>query len=119
MAEHSAVNRRVVGSSPTWGVKKKKDHPKDGTILFFAAQIKLKQIPLQKLSKAVNCKDAETLAVRDEVRRLWRSGRNFASERARSFGYHKSYCVGLTWFEQGFGSKNKRAGHRPAFCLSF
>ena len=23
MAEHSAVNRRVVGSSPTWGVKTK------------------------------------------------------------------------------------------------
>ena len=23
MAEHSAVNRRVVGSSPTWGAKRK------------------------------------------------------------------------------------------------
>ena len=31
----------------------------------------------------------------------WRSGRNFASKRARSFGYHKSYGC---WFEQGFGS---------------
>ena len=92
MAEHSAVNRRVVGSSPTWGVKKKKDHPKDGPFLFFAAQIKLKQIPLQKLSKAVNCKDAETLAVRGGVRRLWRRGRSSIAE-AIIRGYRKSYCV--------------------------
>ena len=115
MAEHSAVNRRVVGSSPTWGVKKKKDHPKDGPFLFFAAQIKLKQIPLQKLSKAVNCKDAETLAVRGGVRRLWRRGRsNIAVAIVR--GHRK--LIGC-WFEPGFGSKNKRAGHRPAFCFSF
>ena len=66
MAEHSAVNRRVVGSSPTWGVKKKKDHPRDGPFLFFATQIKLKQIPLQKLPKAVNCIPSHPLPVADE-----------------------------------------------------
>ena len=92
MAEHSAVNRRVVGSSPTWGVSKR-DHQK---VVFFDTHLSLVgTIAVHRTAEsAVNCKDAELLAVRDERRRLWRSGRNFASKRARSFGYHKSQVVG-------------------------
>ena len=103
MAEHSAVNRRVVGSSPTWGVKKKREHHRCSFSFFLLRKFSLNKSFIEQPNRLVNCKGAETLAVRGGVRRLWRSGRNFASERARSFGYHKSYCVRFHRFERGLG----------------
>ena len=94
MAEHSAVNRRVVGSSPTWGVKTKEQVT--DLLFVFLSKFALTNIIHRTAKSAVNCKDAETLAVRDGVRRLWRSGRsNIAVAIVR--GYRKSYCVGLNF----------------------
>ena len=118
MAEHSAVNRRVVGSSPTWGVKRKRIIRRMVLFLFLLRKFCLNKSLHRKSYVAVNCKDAETLAVRGGVRRLWRSGRsNIAVAIVR--GYRKSHCVGFSWFEPNLGSNKRRPPYGGLFCYSF
>ena len=98
MAEHSAVNRRVVGSSPTWGVSKR-DHQK---VVFFDTHLSLVgTIAVHRTAEsAVNCKDAELLAVRDERRRLWHSGRSSIAAANTTRDPQESGC----WFEPNLES---------------
>ena len=86
----------------------KRDHQK---VVFFDTHLSLvRTIAVHRTAEsAVNCKDAELLAVRDERRRLWRSGRSSIAAANTTRDPQESGC----WFEQGFGSHPHRSKMQP------
>ena len=83
------------------------------SFLFAFKLIQINYLVFPQPHSAVNCIVAETLAVRDEVRRGWRSGQNLPALQADS-KFWAPQEVGR-WFESNLGSQKSRMRKRSGF----
>ena len=115
MAEHSAVNRRVVGSSPTWGVKTKEQV----IDLLFVFTFKFRheqQTFIEQLNRLLTASHHTRCRWQKEGVMGWRSGLQQARFIRDCVGHRK--LIGCP-FEPGLGINKRRPPNGGLFCYSF